>query len=110
MSELKPCPFCGEEILWNVYPDGEIQGHCTTKGCQLFFTDFIGMELSVWNSRPIEDALRAENERLRQALEVYADENAWVAITYQDRLYPAFLPHNNPTVIAREALDVKDGE
>ena len=30
-----------------------------------------------WQPRPIEDALRAENERMRKALEFYADPVNW---------------------------------
>jgi hypothetical protein len=32
------------------------------------------MSRALWNTRPIEDALRAENERYKLALEYYADK------------------------------------
>jgi hypothetical protein len=70
MSELKPCPFCGEEIYSEFYSHRteEFDGHCTNKKCVLYGKDFLFFNTSKWNSRPIEDQLRAENERLREAL------------------------------------------
>lgn len=73
--ELNACPFCGGEVKLyrEPYCGGQHAGIaplgllCT--GCRT--THFLGAEMSqvrlkkVWNTRPIEDALRAENERLK---------------------------------------------
>ena len=49
MSELKPCPFCGGTKI------------CTEKGINLNYCDNCSAESNVehWNTRPIEDELRA---------------------------------------------------
>lgn len=75
MSELKPCPFCGEEIYSEFYSHRaeEFDGHCTNKKCLLYGKDLLFFNTSKWNSRPIEDALRAENERLKEALKYIVD-------------------------------------
>jgi len=63
-EELKPCPFCGTDIiLEGSLSDGE-----------WYICDYCGAEsggdgVNGWNTRPIEDTLRAENERLREALQ-----------------------------------------
>jgi hypothetical protein len=72
-EELKPCPFCG------IIPVRKISGVqivvCKTDGCTNSGVHFDDNEK--WNTRPIEETLRAENERLRAALEWYADEKNW---------------------------------
>ena len=60
MSEkLKPCPFCGGTKI------------CTEKGINLNYCDNCSAESNVerWNTRPIEDELRAENVRLNSWLD-----------------------------------------
>lgn len=65
MSEdLKACPFCGRKV------DETIE-NLDVVSCS-YHTLFIKSEN--WNTRPIEDALRAENERLRIALYMYAEK------------------------------------
>jgi hypothetical protein len=89
-EELKPCPFCGEpvEIKSNYHTDSEgyFNRHewveCT--GC---FRDF--WSVNDWNTRPIEDALRAEVAQLRNLCDVansaYSTVDEWLgqASTYQ---------------------------
>lgn len=55
LSNLRPCPFCGGTKI------------CTEKGINLNYCDNCSAESNVehWNTRPIEDALRAEIARLR---------------------------------------------
>lgn len=62
MSELKPCPFCGE----SVFQLDEFQmSHMLNPACLLnCHTAYIDM----WNTRPIEEKLRAENERLNKVI------------------------------------------
>jgi hypothetical protein len=59
-EELKRCPVCshpGEMYRKNV--------RCSDVEC---FLHYIRMPVNEWQKRPIEDALRAENERMRDAL------------------------------------------
>ena len=59
MSELKPCPFCGENV--EVYKMTRLLGqdHPGFVRCDCVE----GVSVARWNDRPIEDALRAELER-----------------------------------------------
>lgn len=70
MTNLQPCPFCGQHHLWtyrSTYaPDDQRFVKCAIDpqeddGC------VSGVNVNLWNTRPIEDALRAENQRLREA-------------------------------------------
>ena len=53
-EELRPCPFCGGDKI-------EPSRFYMQQQCQLCRAD-----AGLWNKRPIEDALRAENEKLRE--------------------------------------------
>ena len=54
MSELKPCPFCGSKAnLSRTVPNMVL---CSNENCW-FYNNFVG--ILTWNTRPIEDALRA---------------------------------------------------
>jgi hypothetical protein len=64
MSELKPCPFCGNELpvhyiaMQNRYVQLISCPSCyATISCNKFLSDRDA--LATWNSRPIEDALNA---------------------------------------------------
>ncbi len=72
-EELKPCPFCGNvhEITETWY-DGPLYG-VEGDGCPVWVTAFEEDDtrerekvVNLYNSRPIEDALRAELEAERQ--------------------------------------------
>lgn len=77
-DELCPCPFCG------YVPEHSQKAHkvsCSTSTCPMFGVGWI--RETEWNSRPIEDALRAQIEkteaRCKSALalyEEYHDANA----------------------------------
>ncbi len=70
MSELKPCPICGganieegiggDEMYWDM-------GRCVTCNSQF--------PVARRNSRPIEEALTAEIERLREYLNAIIDDH-----------------------------------
>ncbi len=62
-DELKPCPFCGKSLYYEETPMG-IDAHCTSKGCVLYGKKFLWLKTQAWNTRPIEDALQVEIERL----------------------------------------------
>jgi Lar family restriction alleviation protein len=69
MSELKPCPFCGRnKYLEAQYEKGDHSVYCNYCGATGSFRVGDNSELDLWNTRPIEDALRAENRRLNRAL------------------------------------------
>ncbi|CAK0753277.1 hypothetical protein CCP3SC15_1930006 [Gammaproteobacteria bacterium] len=55
MTELKPCPFCGAPGA--LYKSGD--GPYDRAGCDLECHGFPEM-IEKWNTRPLEDALRAE--------------------------------------------------
>ena len=59
MSEMKPCPFCGNEpTVTNEFDDEVLFYGCTKDiDCPLYDAPFVNLEN--WNNRPIEDALHA---------------------------------------------------
>ena len=79
MSKLKPCPFCGKPAyLDSVFPSlfgiQEWIIRCPTYGCfcntNELPMDKIGKVIA-WNTRPIEDELRAELEKTIDNFEIY---------------------------------------
>ena len=64
MCELKPCPFCGKNELRQLGVLKKVQ--CINESCDHAFKN--PMLPIAWQTRPIEDAIRAENERLREAV------------------------------------------
>lgn len=73
MDELKPCPFCGEipELIYldnygYCYYCGDT--HIGTHYCEVGNNKTEAKAAKVWNTRPAEDALTAEVERLKNKL------------------------------------------
>ena len=69
-KELKPCPFCGGEDT-EIAPGlkGDWYIGCLTCNYQIRCEDCTEEDtVRYWNTRPAEDALKAENERLKEAL------------------------------------------
>ena len=122
MSELKPCPFCGEpaDDRYNRL------AKCSNKKCLMNYwieddADFYIRE--GWNTRPIEDnlnariaELEAEIERLSQLLhdemsqlEIATDlgNKRWVAL---NKIYKDGEKHNTNWCkrIAQEGLGIKN--
>jgi hypothetical protein len=69
MDELKACPFCNKSPIelhgkWTGFVE------CITDGCPIILRK---MTIEQWQSRPIEDALTAENERLKTFVNQLAD-------------------------------------
>jgi len=68
-QELKPCPFCGCEnisIKVGVYRNGDTSiVECEDCNGGIETPDDA---VAIWNSRPVEDELRAEIEKLESAL------------------------------------------
>jgi len=77
MSEiLRPCPFCGSADIR------------TEPGINLNYCDKCSAEANIehWNTRPIEDALRAriaeleaENERFTVHSDIERQDDKWIA-------------------------------
>ena len=58
-SELRPCPFCGSEARAD-----DIIGryvYCPNADCHLWRLEGEEIERDEWNTRPLEDALRAQH-------------------------------------------------
>jgi len=70
MVELKACPFCGGTSCYVDF-DGMAVDESGNAACEL--NSCMPRESHVpvvsWNTRPIEDALTAENARLREKVE-----------------------------------------
>jgi len=60
---LKPCAHCGEELF-----DAEFQFMHPKNDCYLSEHEVYLEDFDSWNSRPIEESLQAENERLKDEL------------------------------------------
>lgn len=69
-EELRSCPFCGGNKFMEQYYNDDVRIRC--KKCGLTADYYTKLEYAIngWNTRPIEDALRAENERLRAILKL----------------------------------------
>lgn len=69
MSELKKCPVCGSGATQCWMPDDGFRHAkyitCENKDCPVYQSGFTKEQ---WQSRPLEDALRTENAKLRKAL------------------------------------------
>jgi ssDNA-binding Zn-finger/Zn-ribbon topoisomerase 1 len=68
--ELKPCPFCGAKAeAIKREEDGYILVGCSGENNEVCDLITCTMTPDEWNTRPIEDKLRAANKRLRTQLD-----------------------------------------
>ena len=82
MSELKPCPFCGEHQL----PDSEDDGNVPYESGMSKVCDFCSATVTHnWNTRPIEDELNkriaeleAESERFTAHSDIERQDDKWI--------------------------------
>ena len=82
MSEMKPCPFCGRnDNLMQQSWAGSRMMRCDIPGCGAtggYIYDFEDAPFTQeevrqrWNTRPIEDKLKAEIERLKAEISKHA--------------------------------------
>ena len=78
MSELIPCPLCGCGHQIDIDEEGGVafvhqnynwsKDDCILAIQELDYPEKIDEFVRKWNARPIEDALRAKNEKLKEAL------------------------------------------
>jgi hypothetical protein len=73
-QELKPCPFCGETAIMTVWNGGAAGATCDCSGTGPYAwmdarieaegrqSEVVAEAVAYWNTRPIEDALRARAE------------------------------------------------
>ena len=67
-EELKPCPFCGQDI----FDRDEDNGDITCVSCAYTFYD-TSADNDWWNDRPIEGALQSEIARLKKLVDMKND-------------------------------------
>lgn len=70
-NELKPCPFCGGNAEYCGNEEPKFYVWCETPHCMMHIRYEFGV--ISWNTRHIEDALCAENVRLRNQLAAAAE-------------------------------------
>ena len=90
-QHFKPCPFCGSKIqiqasfggheyFYHLHLSEESRSaqrsKCILDGKHFSIAYDQGLYVAQWNNRPLESALQAENARLREALEYYANDHA----------------------------------
>lgn len=73
-DELKLCPFCGQpaRFLESILNRGGVS--CSNHEC----ISWIRTTPEIWNARPVEDALRAENERLREVEDKALEQSEYI--------------------------------
>ena len=100
-EELKPCPFCGEQHKWIDCESTE--GHCKVLEChhlyivnEAYDEDQLSRRTALWNTRPIEDALRARVEELEA-------KTRWIPVSEglpKDGVYVHVIMGCMPTVLS----------
>jgi hypothetical protein len=92
-NELKPCPFCGNQAeikrSWvsrsKEYAIGCSNYECEANNCEQdeqggFNSYFMKLEdaIASWNTRPIEDNLRAQLAEAQADIKVLKERDAWL--------------------------------
>lgn len=76
-DELKPCPFCGSD---NVRVIGVMRpmGECLSCGAHGTWTiEDHARAVEAWNTRPAEDSLTAQVDRLRRVIVDLTKKHDW---------------------------------
>jgi len=79
-DDLKPCPFCGGKAG---FVGTEIE--CIDCGMMMPKTQTFEGQIRNWNTRPLEDALRAELAALKEV-------QTWIPIRLTERFVPEDAP------------------
>lgn len=109
-SELKPCPFCGKRATKSNELSIEMMAACDNPDCITFGW---GMPISLWNTRPIEDQLRAELAAVKEENEAIAAaglRDARLAVTYYTDLAAARADADRLDNALRLAIDELCGQ
>jgi hypothetical protein len=86
LMALLPCPFCGgSATVYEAFPASEYPWHVAIEhgpDCPDLLWDGVvyatkAKAIAAWNRRTELPALIAERDALREALEFYADKDAW---------------------------------
>ena len=97
MSELKPCPFCGTSVVGIEYDGLYRWVECGNMDCNAagkvfaFLTDVGNADHIVannWNTRPIEDGLRAELASRDEIIARLKEDAERLASTYVIEVFP----------------------
>ena len=83
---MKPCPFCDEQPQIQTVDEGYHQVYCHKHTATIYLESF-----REWNTRPIEDRLEAEIERLKVL-------NRWIPVTER-------LPERRQFVLVTDCLN-----
>jgi BMFP domain-containing protein YqiC len=83
--ELKPCPFCGSENPWG------------NEECVCAKPDLMAMPRGAWNTRPIEDALRARIAELEAnaATVIDTDDEGQETISFHGSAWIRYDEHSS---------------
>jgi hypothetical protein len=123
-EELQPCPFCGATAkAYIAFPGTEYPWHVDVEHgeiCPMRITDSHcyktdGDLAEAWNTRADTlESLAAENARLREALEFYAEPGSWFGVymvgrgpmaeDWSDDCADDDFPDGKPGLLARKAL------
>jgi hypothetical protein len=87
-NELAPCPFCGGKAKVESCEDGPV-AWCENPSCGT-----VVVCAYQWNTRPVEDALRAELEQARASNAELTDALGWFVAAYDWGIIGA-LPNGN---------------
>lgn len=84
MDELKLCPFCGSVPEIIEAPLAKVKfAECKNPNCPLQYYRWLLDE--EWQTRPVEDALKAEIAKLRAELEQERDKNRWIPMEVEPK-------------------------
>ncbi|NIR30241.1 MAG: hypothetical protein GWN84_13210, partial [Gammaproteobacteria bacterium] len=72
-EELRPCPFCGGPGEHREVDEGDHRIVCEDCGAMCETMGDASGAARAWQGRPVEDELRVEVERLREALRLGRD-------------------------------------
>ena len=86
MSELKPCPFCGNAPYINHNGHSPFPSIIGCDGCDIEVEAGKPEEAAdIWNHRPVDDQLRARVAELEEALMPFAAEGMTFSTEWRDR-------------------------
>lgn len=77
-NELKLCPFCGKPAIDNFIDDG---GDYPSRHVGCDYCLIYAIDDTEWNTRPLEDALRAELEQARAELAAMRERERFIPIS-----------------------------